>query len=68
VRTGRQIHEIGTGAHVLADHGAATVLHLAGSNAEAVTRPSVDVVLAANRSARTRAPGPARAPLRLSPG
>jgi hypothetical protein len=40
VRTGRQIHEIGTGAHVLADHGAATVLHLAGSNAEVVTCPS----------------------------
>ena len=30
VRAGRQIHEIGTRAHVLDDHGAVIVLHLDG--------------------------------------
>jgi hypothetical protein len=40
VRAGYRIHQIGTRAHVLADHGAVTVLHLDGAEAEIVTCPT----------------------------
>jgi hypothetical protein len=65
VRAGRQIHEIGTRARVLADHGTVIVLHLDGSNAEVVTCPTDHVARAVERVARTPVP---RAPLlRLLP-
>ena len=53
VRAGRQIHEIGTRAHVLADHGAVIVLHLDGSDAEVVTCPT-DTSRARSRGLRAR--------------
>jgi hypothetical protein len=68
VRAGRQTHEIGTRAHVLADHGAAIVLHLDGSDAEVVTCPTDHVARAAERVARTPVPRAARAWLRPSLG
>ena len=68
VRAGRQIHEIGTRAHVLADHGAVIVLHLDGSDAEVVTCPSDNIARAVERVARTPVPRPARALLRPSMG
>ncbi len=68
VRAGRQIHEIGTRAHVLADHGAVIVLHLDGSDAEVVTCPTDAVARAVERVARTPVPRPARAWLRPSLG
>lgn len=54
LREGPRIHEIGTRAHVLEDHGAVVVLHLYGSEAEVVTCPSDRVVRAAERDARVR--------------
>ena len=68
VRSGRQIHEIGTRAHVLADHGAVIVLHLDGSDAEVVTCPTDHVARAVERVARTPVPRAARAWLRPSMG
>ena len=56
VRAGRQIHEIGTRAHVLADHGAVIVLHLDGSDAEVLTCPTEHVGRAVERVARTPVP------------
>jgi hypothetical protein len=56
VRAGRRIHEIGTRAHVLADHGAVIVLHLDGSDAEVVTCPTDHVARAGERAARTPVP------------
>jgi hypothetical protein len=56
VRAGRQIHEIGTRAHVLADHGAVIVLHLDGSDAEVVTCPTDHVARTAQRFARAPVP------------
>jgi hypothetical protein len=52
-----RIHEIGTRARVLADHGAVVVLHCHGSEAEIVTCPSDHVAPAV--PARERAPRPA---------
>ena len=52
VRDGMRIHEIGTGAHVLEDHGAVVVLHLFGSEAEVVTCPSDHVAPAVDRIVR----------------
>ncbi len=52
VRAGRQIHEIGTRARVLADHGAVIVLHLDGSDAEVVTCPTDHVARTVERLAR----------------
>ena len=52
VRAGRQIHEIGTRARVLADHGAVIVLHLDGSDAEVVTCPTDHVARTVERPAR----------------
>jgi hypothetical protein len=68
VRAGRQIHEIGTRAHVLADHGAAIVLHLDGSDAEIVSCSADDVARSIGRVARTPAPWAARAWLRPATG
>ena len=68
VRAGRQIHEIGTRAHVLADHGAVTVLHLDGSDAEIVTCPTHHVARAIVHAARAPVPRVARARLRPSMG
>ena len=56
VPDGQRIHEIGTRAHVLEDHGALVVLHLFGSEAEVVTCPSDRVARAVERDVRTRAP------------
>jgi hypothetical protein len=56
VRAGRQIHEIGARANVLADHGVVIVLHLDGSGAEIVTCPSDHVARADERAARTPVP------------
>jgi hypothetical protein len=53
---GRQIHEIGTRAHVLADHGAVVVLHLDGGEAEVVTCPADHVARALERVARPPVP------------
>lgn len=58
---GPYIHEIGTRAHVLEDHGPVVVLHLYGSGAEIVTCPSDRVARAVERDARTRAPRPSAA-------
>ena len=68
VRVGRQIHEIGTRAHVLADHGAVLVLHLDGSDAEVVTCPTDHVARAVERVTRAPVPRAARAWLRPSMG
>ena len=68
VRAGRQIHEIGTRAHVLADHGAVIVVHLDGSDAEVVTCPKDHVARAVERVARTTVPRAARPRLRPSMG
>ena len=65
VRAGSRIHEIGTRAHVLADHGQVVVLHLDGSDAEIVTCPTDQVARAVER---TRAPRAAGAWLRPSLG
>jgi hypothetical protein len=64
LRGDRRIHEIGTRAHVLADHGAVIVLHLDGSEAEVVTCPKGHVARAVERSLRTAASQAARGPLR----
>ena len=68
VRSGRQIHEIGTRAHVLADHGAVIVLHLDGADAEVVTCPSEHVARRVERAARTPVPRIAPAVVRPSLG
>jgi hypothetical protein len=52
-----RIHEIGTRARILEDHGAVVVLHFHGSEAEIVTCPSDHVAPAV--SARPRATRPA---------
>jgi hypothetical protein len=64
VRDGTRIHEIGTRAHVLEDHGAVVVLHLFGSEAEVVTCPSDHVAPAVDRIVRARAPHVSRGRLR----
>jgi hypothetical protein len=64
----RQIHEIGTRAHVLADHGAVVVLHLDVGDAEVVTCPAEYVARPVERVARTPVPRSARAWLRPSMG
>ena len=56
VHAGYQIHEIGTRAHVLADHGAVIVLHLDGASAEVVTCPADHVARPVDRLARTPVP------------
>lgn len=56
VREGPRIHEIGTCARVLEDHGAVVVLHLYGSEAEVVTCPSDRVARAVERDLREPAP------------
>jgi len=56
VRDGLRIHEIGTRAHVLEDHGSVVVLHLFGSEAEVVTCPSDRVARAVAREVRGRVP------------
>ena len=56
VRDGLRIHEIGTRAHVLEDHGSVVVLHLFGSEAEIVTCPSDRVARAVEREVRGRVP------------
>ena len=61
VRAGDQIHEIGTGAHVLDDHGNVIVLHLDGSSAEIVTCPTDHVARRVRRLAHTPTPKAARA-------
>jgi len=55
VRAGYRLHEIGTRARVLANHGAVVVLHLCGSSAEVVTCPTVHVARVVERTARTPA-------------
>jgi len=57
IHAGERIHEIGTRARVLADHGAVVVLHCHGAEAEIVTCPSDHVAPVA--PAGTRAPRPA---------
>ncbi len=56
VLAGTQIHEIGTRARVLADHGAVVVLHLDGASAEVVTCPSDHVARTVERLARAPVP------------
>jgi hypothetical protein len=68
LRVGRQIHEIGTRAHVLADHGAVVVLHLDGADAEVVTCPSGHVARTVERTARTPVPRAPRGWLRPTMG
>ena len=68
VRGNGQIHEIGTRAHVLADHGAVIVLHLDGGAAEVVTCPRGHVARVVERVPRARLPRPAHASLRPSMG
>ena len=68
VQGSRQIHEIGTRAHVLADHGPVIVLHLDGAEAEVVTCPSEHVARRVERAARTPVPRIAPAVLRPSLG
>jgi hypothetical protein len=68
VHGSRQIHEIGTRAHVLADHGAAIVLHLDGGDAEVVTCAADHVARPVERVARTPVPRAARAWLRPAMG
>ena len=57
IHAGDRIHEIGTRARVLEDHGAVVVLHCHGAEAEIATCPSAHVAPAV--PARTRAPRPA---------
>jgi hypothetical protein len=57
VHAGDRIHEIGTRARVLEDHGAVVVLHFHGADAEIATCPSDHVAPAV--PARARAPRPA---------
>jgi hypothetical protein len=68
VRAGRRIHELGTRAHVLADHGHVIVLHLDSSDAEVVTCPAGHVARAVDRVARPRVPRPTSPWLRPSVG
>jgi hypothetical protein len=68
VRAGRQIHEIGTRAHVLTDHGHVIVLHLDTSDAEVVTCPTDHVARAVERLARAHVPQAASPRLRPSMG
>ncbi len=56
VRDGLRIHEIGTRAHVLEDHGSVVVLHLFGSAAAVVPCPSDRVARAVERVVRGRVP------------
>ena len=56
VRDGERIHEIGTHARVLEDHGTVVVLHLFGSEAEIVTCPRDRVARAVEREVRGRVP------------
>ncbi len=67
VRDGERIHEIGTHARVLEDHGTVVVLHLFGSEAEIVTCPSDRVARAVEREVRGRAPRAAGGWLRPTP-
>jgi hypothetical protein len=53
VRAGDRIHEIGTRAHVLADHGHVIVLHLDSADAAVVSCPTANVARAVERVART---------------
>ena len=59
IHAAERIHEIGTRARVLEDHGAVVVLHFHGAEAEIVTCPSDHV--APSMPARPRAPRPAAA-------
>jgi hypothetical protein len=59
IHAAERIHEIGTRARVLEDHGAVVVLHFHGAEAEIVTCPSDHVAPA--MPARPRAPRPATA-------
>lgn len=68
MRASRQIHEIGTRAHILADRGTVVVLHLDGADAEVVTCPIDHVARAGERAARTRIPRAAHPVLRPSLG
>ena len=68
VRAGDRIHEIGTRAHVLADHGHVIVLHLDSADAEVVTCPTAHVARAVERVARTPLPHHASPWLRPSTG
>jgi hypothetical protein len=68
VRAGRQIHEIGTRARVLADHGAVLVLHFDGADAEVATCPKDHVARAVERVARAPVPRATGAWLRPSLG
>ena len=68
VHGSREIHEIGSRAHVLADHGPVVVLHLDGGDAEVVTCPADHVTRAIERAARATVPRPARASLRPALG
>lgn len=68
VQGSRQIHEIGTRAHVLAVRGAVVVLHLDGGDAAVVTCPADHVATAVERVARTPVPPATRAWLRPSLG
>jgi hypothetical protein len=53
VHVGYQVHEVGTRARVLADHGALVVLHLCGSSAEVLTCPTGHVERVIAGAART---------------
>lgn len=55
----RGIHEIGSRAHVLADHGTVVVLHLDGGDAEVVTCLADHVARPVERVARAPVPRPA---------
>jgi hypothetical protein len=55
VRVADQVHDVGTRARVLADHGAVVVLHLCTSSAEIVTCPTDHVRRSVELSARTPA-------------
>ncbi len=68
VRAGDRIHEIGTRAHVLSDHGHVIVLHLDSADAEIVTCPTGHVARAVERVARTPVPRAASLWLRPSTG
>ena len=59
IHAAERIHEIGTRARVLEDHGAVVVLHFHGAEAEIVTCPSDHVAPA--MPARPRAARPAAA-------
>jgi hypothetical protein len=56
VRDGLRIHEIGTRAHVLEDHGSVVVLHFLGAEAEIATCPSDHVAPAVPARARAQRP------------